>query len=150
MLHAATRLLIEKVCDLTETGQAPWRFGPDGEAVTFVTEGYRIEAADHPPRFHVATAAGRTLENADERSLSSVRLSGGWPTLAERVAEMVVRAREVASRPKHSISEVSTALVAPPLPRERPLFGAIPSFAIAGSQPARRPPPGPEAYRPWS
>lgn len=150
MLHAATRMLIEKVCDLTENDQAPWRFGPEDGSVTFVTEGYRIEAADRPARFHVSTAAGRSLELADEHTLSSIRLSSGWPTLADRVCEMVVRARMAASKPDQGQSEVPSGIPAPPLPRARVQFGAIPSFVIHRTP--KRPPrsPGPEAYRPWS
>ncbi len=149
MLHAATQLLIEKVCDLTENGQAPWRFGPDEGFVTFVTEGYRIEAADRPARFSVATVAGRELENADERVLAAIRLPSGWPTLADRVADMVARARLVAGKPKPPVEEVPSSVAAPPLPRAKPMFGAIPSFTVA-----RRTPPqrrvSLEAYRPWS
>lgn len=150
MLHAATRLLIEKVCDLTENGQAPWRFSPDGEAVEFVTEGYRIEASDRPARFHVTTVAGRELEQADERVLSAVRPSSGWPTLADRVAEMVARARQLARTPRPAAADVPTSVSAPPIPPARPMFGAIPSFAAAQPAITRPRPPGPEAYRPWS
>jgi len=150
MLHAATRLLIEKVCDLTENGQAPWRFGPDGQSVTFVTEGYRIEASGQPPRFSIITVNGRRLEDADERALSAVRLSSGWPTLAHRVVDMVARARVRAAAPKAGPAEVPSGIPAPPMPRARPMFGAIPSFVTARAAtpgPRRN---GPEAYRPWS
>lgn len=143
-------MLIEKVCDLTENGQAPWRFGPEDGFVTFVTEGYRIEASDRPARFNVATASGRDLERADERALASIRLSSGWPTLADRVSDMVARARLAAGKPHQGPAAVSSAIPAPPLPRARVQFGAIPSFVV--HRPPLRPskPPGPVAYRPWS
>lgn len=113
MLHASTRNLIIKLCDLTEQGDIPWREGKSG-AVEFETEGYVVEVAGAPPGLRVLKTEGDELEHASAETLAAVTWPEGDDTFADRVAAMAGRAQRIARGTEHAISRILSSLSAPP------------------------------------
>ncbi|MBI1361155.1 MAG: hypothetical protein GC155_12840 [Alphaproteobacteria bacterium] len=113
MLHASTRNLITKLCDLTEQGDIPWREGKSG-AMEFETEGYVVEIIDAPPAVRVLNSEGGELEHASADDLSAAPWLESGDTFADRVTTMARQARRIARGTEHAISRILSSLSAPP------------------------------------
>ncbi len=113
MLHASTRNLIIKLCDLTERGDIPWREGKSG-AVEFETEGYVVEVSGAPPGVRVLNTAGGELEHASSDHLAEVTWPESEDTFADRVTAMAAQAQRTARGTEHAISRILSSLSAPP------------------------------------
>lgn len=113
MLHASTRNLIIKLCDLTEQGDIPWREAKPG-AVEFETEGYVVEVAGAPPGLRVLNTEGGVLEHASAETLAAVNWDEGDDTFADRVTAMAGQAQRIARGTEHAISRILSSLSAPP------------------------------------
>ncbi|MDZ4760133.1 MAG: hypothetical protein SGJ21_03580 [Alphaproteobacteria bacterium] len=114
MLHASTRRLIHKLCDLTAGGDIAWTEGESG-SVRFDTEGYVVEIAPEPPGIRILDAAGREIERADAADL----VATPWPgdegrSYAQHVSAMAADAHRIALGAERAISRILTSLSAAP------------------------------------
>src|SRR5262245_21429845 len=112
MLHTSTQKLIQKLCELTESGDIVWKEAADG-GCRFDTVGYQIEVAEEPPLVRLLSPEGRELEKADAADLA-LAWPGGDGTFATHVADMARRAHRVARGAERAISKILSSLSAPP------------------------------------
>jgi hypothetical protein len=128
MLHTSTQKLIQKICELTESGDIVWKEAAEGRC-RFETEGYQIEVAEEPPLVRLLSPEGRELEKAEAADLA-IAWTNGEGTFATRVADMARRAHRVARGAEHAITKILSSLSAPPTksfvpPEREPTSAAI-------------------------
>lgn len=127
MLHTSTQKLIQKICELTESGDIVWKEAPEGRC-RFETEGYQIEVAEEPPLVRLLSPEGRELEKAEAADLA-IAWPGGDGTFATHVSDMARRAHRVARGAEQAISRILSSLSAPPkktvAPEPEPVPAAI-------------------------
>jgi hypothetical protein len=138
MLHTSTQKLIQKICELTESGDIVWKEAPEGRC-RFETEGYQIEVAEEPPLVRLLSPEGRELEKAEAADLA-IAWPGGDGTFATHVADMARRAHRVARGAEHAITKILSSLSAPPRKSFAPPEREPTSAAIEFDQPAPRKP----------
>jgi hypothetical protein len=141
MLHASTQKLIQKLYELTESGDIAWKEGRDGRC-TLDTEGYRVEINEEPPLLRLLGSDGRELEKAEAADLSAVPWVSGEGTFGTRVADMSRRAQRVARGAEQAISKILSSLSAPPTKAPEP--EPVPTAMEFEPPIARK--PGPVSY----
>jgi hypothetical protein len=126
MLHASTQKLIQKLYELTESGDIAWKESREGRCI-LDTEGYRVEINEEPPLLRLLAADGRELEKAEAGDLSAAAWPAGEGTFATRVSDMSRRAQRVARGAEQAISKILSSLSAPPqkAPEPEPIPAAI-------------------------
>jgi hypothetical protein len=142
MLHTSTQKLIQKICELTESGDIVWKEAAEGRC-RFETEGYQIEVAEEPPLVRLLSPEGRELEKAEAADLA-IAWPGGDGTFTTHVVDMARRAHRVARGAEHAITKILSSLSAPPKksfapPEPEPMPTAI-EFDQPQSQPTARKP----------
>ena len=135
MLHASTQKLIQKLCDLTQSGDIVWQEGA-GDFMVFETEGYRVEAASNPPSVRLLRNDGKELESASAADLQATPWPDSEGNYAARVSEMVRRAQRTARGADHAISRILSSLSAPAQKASDPA-------PVLTAQSAPEPPPSP-------
>jgi translation initiation factor IF-2 len=119
MLHASTQKLIQKLYELTESGDIAWKESREGRCI-LDTEGYRVEINEEPPLLRLLGADGRELEKAEAADLSATPWPAGDGTFASRVSDMSRRAQRVARGAEQAISKILSSLSAPPQKESEP------------------------------
>jgi hypothetical protein len=151
MLHASTQKLIQKLYELTESGDIAWKESREGRCI-LDTEGYRVEINEEPPLLRLLGADGRELEKAEAADLSATPWATGEGTFASRVSDMSRRAQRVARGAEQAISKILSSLSAPPQKalEKAPEPEPIPAAIEFEPQLARKPGPVSAAESPAS
>jgi hypothetical protein len=160
MLHPSTQKLIQKLCELTESGDIAWKEArgqaPGSQVSIFETEGYKVEVTGDPPAVRLLSSDGRELEKAEAADLA-LPWPGGKGDFASHVADMSRRAHRVALGAEQAISKILSSLSAPPVKtpepesRPTPVSTAESAAAIAAvsadlTQQRREPEPPPSPH----
>lgn len=113
MLHASTRTLIQRLCELTAEGAIGWRES-EGMTAVFESEGFLI-AIDKPPTcLRILNGEKREVERIDFEYLQGVAGLTPDGDLARDAALMARQADRIARGAEQAIARILSALSAPP------------------------------------